>query len=46
LKSLAPTGEGINFKEGLRSVGKALGMVHSSETTKEVFEDEEADAKA
>ena len=46
LKSLAPTGEGINFKEGLRSVGKALGMVHSSETTKDVFEDEEAEAKA
>jgi len=44
LKSLAPTGEGINLKEGLRSVGKALGMVHSSDATKDVFEDEEAEA--
>ena len=42
LKSLVPTGEGINLKEGLKSVGKALGMVHSSDATKEVFEDEEA----
>ena len=40
LMSLAPVGEGINIKEGLASVGKALGMVHSSEATKDVFEEE------
>ena len=44
LKSLAPTGEGINLKEGVKSVGRALGMVHSSDATKDVFEDEEATA--
>jgi hypothetical protein len=40
LKSLAPTGEGINLKEGVMSVGRALGMVHSSEATKDIFEEE------
>ena len=44
LKSLAPTGEGINLREGVKSVGRALGMVHSSDATKDVFEDEEAAA--
>jgi|TARA_Y100000310_G_scaffold334388_1_gene414060 hypothetical protein len=41
LKSLAPTGEGINVMEGVKSIGKALGMTHSSEGTEEVFDLEE-----
>jgi hypothetical protein len=41
LVAMAPTGEGMNFVEGAKSIGKALGMSHSSTGTEEVFEEEE-----
>jgi len=43
LVAMAPTGEGMNFVEGAKSIGKALGMSHSSEGSEEVFEEEEAE---
>ena len=45
LKAIAPTGEGINIKTASQSIGKALGMAHSSNGSGETFDKEEAKAK-
>ena len=39
-KSVLPMNGSVDLKEGFKNVGRALGMVHSSEASKEVFEDE------
>ena len=45
LKAIAPTGEGINIKSASQSIGKALGMAHSSTGSGETFDKEEIKAK-
>ena len=39
-KSVLPMNGSVDLKEGFKNVGRALGMVHSSEASKEVYEDE------
>jgi len=45
LKAIAPTGEGINIKTASQSIGKALGMAHSSTGSGETFDKEEEKSK-
>ena len=45
LKALAPTGQGINIKAASQSIGKALGMSHSSSGSGKTFDKEEIKAK-
>jgi len=45
LKAIAPTGEGINIKAASQSIGKALGMAHSSSGSGKTFDKEEIEAK-
>ena len=40
-KAIIPTDKNLDFGGAVGSIAAALGMVHSSEGTKEVFEDEE-----
>ena len=39
-KSILPMNGSVELREGIKSVGRALGMVHSSESSKEAFEDD------
>ena len=45
LKAIAPTGQGINIKAASQSIGKALGMAHSSTGSGETFDKEEMKSK-
>jgi len=38
-KSILPMNGSVDLREGLKNVGRALGMVHSSESSKEAYED-------
>jgi len=44
-KSILPGNGSVDLREGAKNVGRALGMAHSSESTKVVYEDEEREAK-
>ena len=46
VKSILPVNGSVDLTEGVKSVGRALGMVHSSESSKEAFEDDKLAEKS